>query len=133
MVEYQQNKFSLQSPNLHHVRSADINQKSADLIWCKLGDFNQDKTADQTYFVGTLGRWVKNHQKSSDVIYGCFLIYNSIYFELNLPAQNFKSGATLIFEIRSPQNAKSIHGLISNFNDHKISKYIFKLSSKSKV
>ena len=28
------------------LRSADINQKSADLIWCKLGDFNQDKTAD---------------------------------------------------------------------------------------
>ena len=28
------------------VRSADINQKSADLIWYKLGDFNQDKTAD---------------------------------------------------------------------------------------
>ena len=35
---------------MHHIRSADINQKSDDLIWCKLGDFNQDKT----YFVGTL-------------------------------------------------------------------------------
>ena len=29
-----------------HIRSADINQKSADLIWCRLGDFNQAKTAD---------------------------------------------------------------------------------------
>ena len=38
-------------------RSADIKQKSADLIWCKLGDFNQDKTVDyKTYHVGTLDR-----------------------------------------------------------------------------
>ena len=27
---------------------------SGDIIWCKLGDFNQNKNADQTYFVGTL-------------------------------------------------------------------------------
>ena len=29
-----------------NIRSADINQKSADLIWCKLGACKQDKTAD---------------------------------------------------------------------------------------
>ena len=51
-LEYQQNKFSLEflsslkSPNLHHIRSADFWLMSADLIWCKLGNFNQDKTAD---------------------------------------------------------------------------------------
>ena len=49
-LEYQQNKFSLQFypdkiPNLHHIRSVDFGLMSADLIWCKLGDFNQDKTA----------------------------------------------------------------------------------------
>ena len=50
-LEYQQNKFSLEflswlkSPNLHHIRSADFWLMSADLIWCKLGDFNQDKNS----------------------------------------------------------------------------------------
>ena len=39
----------LKWPNLHHIRSADFWLMSADLVWCKLGDFNQDKT----YFVGT--------------------------------------------------------------------------------
>ena len=61
-LEYQQNNFSLQfcpdlkSSSLHHINSADINQKSADLKWFKLEDFNQDKTPDQSYFVGTLVR-----------------------------------------------------------------------------
>ena len=27
---------------------------SADLIWCKLEDFDQDKTSDRSYFVGIL-------------------------------------------------------------------------------
>ena len=31
----------LESPNIHHFWLM-----SADLIWCKLGDFNQDKSAD---------------------------------------------------------------------------------------
>ena len=31
---------------LHLIRSAEFWLMSADLIWCKLGDFNQDKTAD---------------------------------------------------------------------------------------
>ena len=34
-LDYQQNNFN-----------QDINQKSVDLIRCKLEDFNQDKTAD---------------------------------------------------------------------------------------
>ena len=54
-LEYQQNNFSLQfcpAYNLpiwlhaSNIKSADINQKSADLTWYKLEYFNQVKTAD---------------------------------------------------------------------------------------
>ena len=49
------------------MKSADINQKSADLTWYKLEYFNQDKTVDYSYFVGTLA--VKN-------IFICFFSAN---------------------------------------------------------
>ena len=56
MLEYQQNKFSLEflsslkSLNLHHIRSADFWLMSADLIWCKLGDFKEDKNSRLNIF-----------------------------------------------------------------------------------
>jgi hypothetical protein len=59
-LEYKQNKFSLEflsclkSPNLHHIRSADINQKSAYLLWCKFGDFNQDKNSRLFFWYSTI-------------------------------------------------------------------------------
>ena len=77
-----------------------------------------------------VGRWVKNHQ---DVIYGrSFIQYTTVFTLNNLPAHNFKSDAKLIFELRSLQNAKSIHGLISNFNDHLILKCVFQTCVQNK-
>ena len=55
-LEYQQNKFSLEflsslkSTHLHHIRSADFWLMSADLIWCKLGDFKEDKNSRVNLF-----------------------------------------------------------------------------------
>ena len=67
----------LKSPNLHHIRSDDIWLMAADLIQCKLGDFNQNKTADLTYFVGTIEALAKEIKILLEVVFNVKIFFGA--------------------------------------------------------
>ena len=48
---------------------------SVDLIWCKLGDFNQNKTADLTYFVGTIEALAKKIKILLEVVFNVKIFF----------------------------------------------------------
>ena len=54
---------------------------SVDLIWCKLGDFNQNKTADLTYFVGTIEALAKKIKILLEVVFN-LKIFLTKYFKI---------------------------------------------------
>ena len=62
---------------MHHIRSADFWLMAADLISCNLGDSNQDKTADLTYFVGTIEALAKKIKILLEVVFNVKIFFGA--------------------------------------------------------